>query len=140
MLDRWVDIELVRRENDAAQCAADVCADYAEHRGPDPTYGLSAWDDSSREQADDETENDQPDDVQNYDETPLTTNDGRIARPPPGGGSFGYRVSGIPNLKLHCLDFIHLRPGGRRTLERMSSRAWLGHAVTRDLRRLRAAG
>src|ERR1700744_5229047 len=71
MLDRWVDVELVWREHDAAQCAADIRADYAKHCGCDPTHGLSAGHDSSRNQTDDETENDQPDDVQDHDESPL---------------------------------------------------------------------
>src|ERR1700733_7449179 len=71
MLDWWMDVELVRREHDAAQCAADVRADDAKHCGRDPTHGLSARHDSSRDQTDDKTEDDQPDDVQDHDDSPL---------------------------------------------------------------------
>ena len=55
MLNRGVDIELVRREDDAAQCAPDIGADDAESRGRDPPHGLSARHDSSRNETNDET-------------------------------------------------------------------------------------
>jgi uncharacterized protein len=99
MLDRRVDIELVRREHNAAQSATDICADDAENCGCDKAHGLSARHDRSRDQADDKTENDHPDDVQNHDESPLIANDGWIA-PAAVTGNLGYRVSVNPNLKL----------------------------------------
>jgi hypothetical protein len=63
-----VDIELVWREHDASQCAADVGTDDAQHRGCDPTHGLSTRHDRSRDQTNHETHNDQPDDVHDHDE------------------------------------------------------------------------
>jgi hypothetical protein len=45
-----VDIKLVRREHDAAQCAADVSTRDAKRCRCDPTHGQSAGHDKSREQ------------------------------------------------------------------------------------------
>ena len=81
MLDRRVDIKLVRWEYDTAECATDIGTDDAESCGGDKAHGLSAGYDSSRDQTDDETENNHPDDVQNHNESPLLANDDRITRP-----------------------------------------------------------
>lgn len=78
VLDGWVDVDLMRREQDAAQCPADVGADYAECSGGNPTHGLPARDNGPRDETNDKPENDQPDNMQDHDESPLNAVPGEV--------------------------------------------------------------
>ena len=58
------------------EIAADVGAHNAQDRSCDPSHGLPTRHDSSRDQADDETENDYSNDVEDHDVSPVDSDDG----------------------------------------------------------------